>query len=1156
MKNRFNQRIFKAVAMAIAATMAFSSPLSVVAEDNVDPIESHQNTIKDYGVDAKSSPDENSSEYHNVEKSNSAEANFKREESAEAQEAAAEAASIAAAVDEAVNVEKRQEAVNNADAKVDAAEDAAKILDGTSDTEDTEAVKGQKEIVQDAIDDAKTAVGDKTAENLTGVAKEVKEANDAAATANSAYQEFVTAAGNNAGSAWETVNGTKDKDGAADKLDDLKSDVNEYNAEVNKDQWAVYGDAFTANGKNWENFKDVEAVNNTTAELNEKIDAAESEADLNALKDDAKANVEAATQAVSDAKDNLEAAIAKYNNYAMKYNKPLYGKDTVDYTAEDVAAAGITQMSLDEINQETWDILQMQISEQEIGQAATNYVEARNAYYGAVNDIPSKYVYALQKLGIAYAENEEALALEDEIDKNLNGDEERVGYEWNGWWFTPKYEHVDGAVDYLEDATLTDEEATAILAQITAGNAKADEAIEKGEKVVNYDVNNATSAAKTKQDEYDAAQKLVEGTQGEIDKIDARLNGENGLDAQINAKERERTIKLNSLNSAKESAIAAARETATQNAYNVAISRIDQEWEDLGKIGRGLAGIVGGYNAFKNRRLNEYKSEYINSYVENFKKNDLANVQAVKDAQQEFNTVDNELNNKENGLKKQKDDLVSQRGAYVSTLSTQEQNRDKLFGELQTANNELKAANDALNNNAKLNAMKDAADADARAAIIKIVRDQYLATSDKINQTEFDEDLYTWSEDPRFLEFIGEIFTWNWNAAGETVAEIPDAKKARETLNTDYNEANWRKFVDKYEIIQWIAGNDNLKGNIKSVLKVYKQQLDEAENNYYDVLAQDAIQSANESKESLAKSKEALDSNAQNSIASQISEIQSRIDALNERTPYTDRSAEINALTAELNRLTFSVNGLIENNMFDIRNAQLAGSIWAIENAKKALWNIKMEALRTRGSVKKIDLVSLEWAIKWAEGEVYLATLAQTNAQAALDKLPEDQQNPVGPVDDVVPTTDDDDDDDTTGGGDDTTPFIPVAVTPATNVVTPVAENPEAPAVLGARTTRRTAAKTAADTETPAVDNSNNDNAAVAGAQKEETKTPEAPKEETKIEDNETALAATPELEEKGFAWWWLLILAAIAGVSVEEYARRKSNKAKAEAKDSTKINK
>ncbi len=1112
MKNRFNQRIFKAVAMAIAATMAFSSPLSVVAEDNVDPIKSHQNTINDYEVDAKSSPDEDSAEYHNVEQSNSAEANFKREESAKAQAAAAEAASIAASVDEAVNVEKRQEAITNADTKVDAAEDAAKEL-GQAATKDKEAT-GQNKVVQDAIDDAKTAVGDKTAENPTGVAKEVKEANDAAATANSAYQELVTAAGNNAGSAWETVEDTKDKDGAADKLDDLKSDVNEYNAEVNKDQWAVYGDTFTANGKNWENLKDVAAVNSTTAELNEKIEAAESEADLNALKDDAKANVEAATQAVSDAKDNLEAAITKYNNYAMKYNKPLYGKDKVDYTAEDVAAAGITQMSLDEINQETWDILQMQISEEEIRQAAGNYQDARNAYYGAVNDIPKLYFEALEKLGIAYDENEEALALEDEIDKNLNGDEKLVGYEWKGWWWpTPKYEHVDGAVDYLEDATLTDEEATAILAQIKAGNDKADEAIEKGKNVVEYDVNKADTALKQ--------------TEAEIARINVILNGKEategeeavvGLNAKIVAKSSEVTT---------QSGVVAAKNSAVTNAENIVEKTAGSEW-DSKKWWKQAAWVLThlGVNVDKDGLFN-YRGRYI-TYMQD-------NSDAVKAARSERDIEQGKLNT----LNAELTSLNSQKAGYDTQLAQ--------LNSTKTAQDaELQAANDALDDNANLNAMKDAANAGARAAIIKIVRDQYLATSDGINQTEFDEDLYGWSENPRFWKFIEQI--WNPDA-GE---ELQDAKDARNELNNKYEEEEWRKFVDKYGLIQWIAGTGNMKGNINAVLNTYKQQLDEAENNYYDVLAQDAIQSANESKNSLAESKEALDSNAQNSIASQISEIQSRIDALNERTPYTDRSSEINALTAELNRLTFSVNGLIENNMFDIRNVQLAGSIRAIENAKKALFGIKMEALRTRGSVKKIDLVSLEWAIKWAEGEVYLATLAQTNAQAALDKLPKDQQNPVEPVDDVVPTTDDDDDDDTTGGGDDTTPFIPVAVTPATNVVTPVAENPEAPAVLGARTTRRTAAKTAADTETTSVDNSNNDNAAVAGAQKEETKTPEAPKEETKIEDNETALAATPELEEKGFAWWWLLILAAIAGVSVEEYARRKSNK----AKDSTKINK
>ena len=225
----------------------------------------------------------------------------------------------------------------------------------------------------------------------------------------------------------------------------------------------------------------------------------------------------------------------------------------------------------------------------------------------------------------------------------------------------------------------------------------------------------------------------------------------------------------------------------------------------------------------------------------------------------------------------------------------------------------------------------------------------------------------------------------------------------------------------------------------------------------------------------------------------------------------------------------------------------------AVLDAANALKNLKANA-----DANGAALTALQEAynIAYAKYEAVLADYktAQDNALKAQDAANRAQKL-VAAVSRVQSSGSSDDT--PTGGGDDTI-FIPTVVTPATTVVAPAVENPEAPAVLGARTTRRSAAKKAADTETVATDNSNgnSDNAEVAGAQKEETKTPEVPKEETKIEDNETALAATPELEEKGFAWWWLLILAAIAGVSVEEYTRRKRNKAKAEAKNSTKINK
>lgn len=70
-----------------------------------------------------------------------------------------------------------------------------------------------------------------------------------------------------------------------------------------------------------------------------------------------------------------------------------------------------------------------------------------------------------------------------------------------------------------------------------------------------------------------------------------------------------------------------------------------------------------------------------------------------------------------------------------------------------------------------------------------------------------------------------------------------------------------------------------------------------------------------------------------------------------------------------------------------------------------------------------------------------------------------------------------------------------------------------------------------------------------------EVVTPEIPDKSTVdtvgIEDENVALASSiPEEVKSGFSWWWLLILAAITGVSAEEIYRRKKAKAEAEKKN------
>ncbi|WP_155832529.1 hypothetical protein [Butyrivibrio sp. VCB2001] len=136
--------------------------------------------------------------------------------------------------------------------------------------------------------------------------------------------------------------------------------------------------------------------------------------------------------------------------------------------------------------------------------------------------------------------------------------------------------------------------------------------------------------------------------------------------------------------------------------------------------------------------------------------------------------------------------------------------------------------------------------------------------------------------------------------------------------------------------------------------------------------------------------------------------------------------------------------------------------------------------------------------------------------------------------------------DDTTGGdntSNDTTPVINTVVSNTT------VDNAE---VLGAnrsparRAARANSTKTA--TESTEVTNDSS-NAAVAN----DTNSTATEKETTTVEttatiaDEDTAKAATPIETKKGFPYWVLIILAAISGVSVEEYVRRKNVKAKAD---------
>ena len=113
--------------------------------------------------------------------------------------------------------------------------------------------------------------------------------------------------------------------------------------------------------------------------------------------------------------------------------------------------------------------------------------------------------------------------------------------------------------------------------------------------------------------------------------------------------------------------------------------------------------------------------------------------------------------------------------------------------------------------------------------------------------------------------------------------------------------------------------------------------------------------------------------------------------------------------------------------------------------------------------------------------------------------------------------------------------------------------------VLGA--VRSSGKKSAAASSTKAVvaDSANNTTDSSNAAVAEDTTKAEEKKETTTVDttttivDEATAQAATPIEQQSRFPWWVLVILAAIAGVSVEEYVRRNNSKEKVKADNSKK---
>ena len=218
----------------------------------------------------------------------------------------------------------------------------------------------------------------------------------------------------------------------------------------------------------------------------------------------------------------------------------------------------------------------------------------------------------------------------------------------------------------------------------------------------------------------------------------------------------------------------------------------------------------------------------------------------------------------------------------------------------------------------------------------------------------------------------------------------------------------------------------------------------------------------------------------------------------------------------------------------------------ALEDAKKAVAKAEEDKAKAKAALDAAQgaKINAEKAIAYAETKkteaheaVDKADKAKKEKDEATAKVPETSYEPASTEEATGTSTP------ATVSTDSLVVSSPVASTDTSVAATPSARAAAASSggtVLGA-VKKEATVNTETSQDTPA---EVKEQTTMAETKKDTPKQEEKKNEPASIADEETAKAATPVLKEKSFSWLWLLIiLAAIAGVSVEEYARRRKAK-------------
>ena len=784
-KREANEKVLRAISIGLAAFIASSTPMTVLAESD-----DNQNQEKGDMV-----PDSADQGTDNEEDQLSAQEENQQETTSPVYPTGTNESHMAE------HISNKGEEFNNVETS---GAESVEAMQNTADTAEEAAgeAEAKADIVQDNVD---KLLGTEENQGLIDqINQEAENAENAISEAEKAADE-AEAIVSEAESALENLENsqTEYNDAIQDAQDKVDADIQDNTADiVNQAQEAAQQaeDAKTQALGNLETALNVAKDNELGTELTEeqKEDILSAVQEVQDAAQKAEEAVTSAQEAVTAAENEHQAAIDEYDKMAMTFGLPLYkdlerdenGKlkfddsgnpiGTITYTKDDIAGLVDEEeyakiQSLQNAHDTNINNMNQAVVESKI-QAVQDTEQTVTDAQDAYNTAADNYNETLESADKVLQAAKDASIDAEELSKEA----EKAADETLNYYVNKAQDETDAAKQAVEEKE--QEIASAQAAQADKQSAYErikEQAIADAESQYTSDVEDAKYA-------YDYAESVVGEKKWDYER--AKYAYETA-ESNYNEYKKNNWWKVWGWTGSEE-----------YKAYIAAKKAYEDVDKSLKESQNAMDKALKEYDALNTQSA---KDEYVNKAIENSKGTE--EYKSLVEAQNEVNKLTDEKN------------VLT---ANYTVKSEELASRQKEVEEIQATY--LKELEDT--------------QADLRNALIQQVNDSIIDKSNVINQVEFDRALYAWAQDyTQYLcehgeaHTIGDITYW-FDSYGDD-----DAKVIREQINNKYpvSGQNWwnslwtniKDYVDDTKVLEGIVSGSNHDEVMENWIQVYKESL-------------------------------------------------------------------------------------------------------------------------------------------------------------------------------------------------------------------------------------------------------------------------------------------------------------------------------------------